>query len=156
MCLAIFSFICVANRHVISDYFSRRFHRLQQNYLINFWKKIAALKNNLLKFFVSSIIIWSVTISTVYFFFTHYVDGFTITDATCLTVLTTLSIAISTTPVNLGTFEIIVSSYLIKIFSMPISEAIGLALGFHFLIVLPYIIVVPILSITNLSLLRRN
>ena len=59
--------------------------------------------------------------------FLNYVEGFTITDAACLTVLTTLSIAISTTPINLGTFEIIVSGYLIKIFSVPISEAIGLA-----------------------------
>ena len=64
--------------------------------------------------------------------FLNYVEGFTITDAACLTVLTTLSIAISTTPINLGTFEIIVSGYLIKIFSVPISEAIGLALGFIF------------------------
>ena len=155
--LAVLTFFCLANRdNRVSQYFLQITRKLQKKYFSNFWGRISILQKNLPKLILSSVIIWSLTILTVYLFFLNYVEGFTITDAACLTVLTTLSIAISTTPINLGTFEIIVSGYLIKIFSVPISEAIGLALGFHFLIVLPYVIVVPILSITKLHLFRRD
>ena len=91
--------------------------------------------------------IWLTTVLVTFTFFNSVIPNFTVLDATCITILTVLSIAISSTPMNLGTFEVIVSTYLIEILSVTVNEAIGLALVFHFLAIVPYFIVVPLLTL---------
>ena len=117
-------------------------------------KNITILKMNFFKLTFVSLVIWLLTILLANLFFSKYISQFSILDAVCLTVLIAFSIAISTTPINLGTFEVIVAGYLMKTFALLPADAIGLALAFHILIVLPYFILVPVLTLRCSSMFK--
>ena len=117
-------------------------------------ENITSLKMNFFKLTFVSLVLWMLTILLVNLFFSKYIAQFSILDAVCLTVLIALSIAISTTPINLGTFEVIVAGYLMKTFALLPADAIGLALAFHILIVLPYFVSVPILTFRCSSMFK--
>lgn len=100
------------------------------------------IKKNLISFFISTALIWTITILVFYLFFKMTVpeNHISVTDAICLMLCTTLSLSVSTLPGNLGLFEAGIVIFLNQVKHIEYNQAIALAVVFHLLCLLPQII----------------
>jgi uncharacterized protein (TIRG00374 family) len=99
-------------------------------------------KKNILGVGVYTLLIWVFTVMIFFIFFKQSLDSieFSLFDAVCLTLCTTLSLAVSTLPSSIGLFEAGVVYYLNEIKGVDQNTALALALVFHLLILLPQLV----------------
>lgn len=104
-------------------------------------QKLLTLKK-LLTLIVYTLLIWVVTTSVFFIFFQNSLPQihFSLLDAICLTVCTSLSLAISTLPSSIGIFEAGIIYYLHSIKNVDETTALTLALTLHVLILAPQIL----------------
>lgn len=89
-----------------------------------------------------TLLIWTGTVTVFFTFFQHSLPAvyFCWLDAICLTVCTSLSIALSTLPSSIGLFEAGIVYYLHTVKNVDETSALSLALVLHALIVVPQIL----------------
>lgn len=92
--------------------------------------------------FLFTLLIWIFTVGSFFVFFKGALTpiSFFLVDAICLTLLTTLSLAFSALPGNIGLFEAGIVYYLTEVKNVDQNMALALALVFHLLVAIPQIV----------------
>lgn len=87
-----------------------------------------------------TIVIWAITVTSIFWMFSSVFPEFTITDASALTLVLALAIAVPSAPAGLGVVEAAVVAYLHQSLLIEPNKALASALAFHLAVVVPQIL----------------
>jgi uncharacterized membrane protein YbhN (UPF0104 family) len=87
-----------------------------------------------------TIVIWSITVTSIYWMFSAVFPQFSLSDAGVLTLVLALAIAIPSAPAGLGVVEAAIVAYLHQALQAEPNQALACALAFHFIVVMPQVL----------------
>lgn len=85
-------------------------------------------------------IIWVTTVTSVYWMFGSVFPQFSVLDASVLTLVLALAVAIPSAPAGLGVVEAAIVAYLHQALQAEANQALASALAFHFIVVMPQVL----------------
>lgn len=94
-----------------------------------------------LRLVLFTVVIWCLTVGSVYWMFRSVTDQFSFAQALVLTLVLALAIAIPSTPAGLGVVEAAIAAYLQQALQVDANQALASALAFHFVVVVPQVLV---------------
>lgn len=101
-----------------------------------------------------TVVIWAITVTSIFWMFSSVLPEFSITDASALTIVLALAIAVPSAPAGLGVVEAAVVAYLNQSLLIEPNKALASALAFHLVVVVPQILMTA--AILFGSLFRRR
>jgi len=93
-----------------------------------------------LRLTLATVVIWAVTIASVYSMFNAIFVEASVADALAITLVLALAIAIPSAPAGLGVVEAAIVAYLQQNLNANANQALASALVFHFIVAIPQII----------------
>ncbi len=95
-------------------------------------------------------VIWAITVASIFWFFSSVFPMFSISDASVLTLVLALAVAVPSAPAGLGVVEAAVVAYLHQSFLVESNKALASALAFHLVVVVPQILITAAILILHL------
>lgn len=99
-------------------------------------------------------VIWGITVTSTFWMFSSVFPEFSVTDASALTLVLALAIAVPSAPAGIGLVEAAVVAYLHQSLLVGPHKALASALAFHLVVVVPQILMTA--AILLRSLFRRR
>lgn len=100
-------------------------------------------------------VIWALTVTSIFWFFSSVFPVFSILDACVLTLILALAIAVPSAPAGLGIVEAVVVAYLHQSLLLELNKALASALAFHFIVVVPNILMTSTILLGSMFRRRR-
>lgn len=97
-----------------------------------------------------TVVIWAITVASIFWMFSSVFPVFSITDASALTLVLALAIAVPSAPAGLGVVEAAIVAYLHQSLLVEANKALASALAFHLAVVAPQILMTVAILITHL------
>lgn len=111
-------------------------------------------KVRILHLAAQTIVIWAITVTSIFWMFNSVFSAFSIIDASALTLVLALAIAVPSAPAGLGVVEAAVVAYLHQSLLIEPNKALASALAFHLVVVVPQILMTAAILLG--SLFRRR
>ena len=100
-------------------------------------------------------IIWIITVASVYGMFNAVFPQFSLSDASVLTLVLALAIAIPSAPAGLGVVEAAIVAYLYQALQAEPNQALASALAFHLIVVIPQVLAMAAILLGGFFFRRR-
>ena len=97
-----------------------------------------------------TVVIWAITVTSIFWMFSSVFTEFSIIDASSLTLLLALAIAVPSAPAGLGVVEAAVVAYLHQSLLIESNKALASALAFRLVVVVPQILMTAAILISDL------
>jgi len=131
--------------------------RKMHNWIVGVFETFLAQngKNQVLQLVSHTVLIWTLTVMSIFWFFSSIFPVFSIVDAGMLTLILALAIALPSAPAGLGIVEAAVAAYLSQSLQLELNKALASALVFHLVVVVPQILITSAILLGSMFRRRR-